>query len=507
MTPTTAARTVESAGTIAANPDYVTQRSYYTASWPVLTNDKCENVTPCTVANLSGFPVITTKPAGWTVTVTTAATIRVTIPENTVTGPQVIGYSITDSSATVNGTLTVQVVLPPTPNHYNPPQGSKFSHAFISNSAYNIRTHVLRTIGSVPAGSQIRILSWSFNSPKIMSALIAAKRRGVSVQIIMSPPADPRQSEYRSLVKYFGLNRYGKNSLRGSWVYKCRASCRGTGGTMHAKVFLFSQAYNTRWVIMSGSGNLTDFASKGQWNQQYTTTNNEAAYNAILNVFMQAKADRAVRPRQLTLTFPTTTYFFTPLSTRTTTSDFIYQALNKVQCTGAANSTGRTRVRISMYTWRDTRGDWMARQVRRLWNAGCDVRIIFAIMGTRNKAILYSPSGRGRIPMRQTILVDSDHRPVWYLHQKYIAVGGKISGDPSAFQTFQGSFNFSDLGMRSDENMQQLNGYAAYAPYITDFDQIWKQRQTRAPDPNSYVKQAERTVRLGTGRYKFMDPD
>ena len=241
-----------------------------------------------------------------------------------------------------------------------------------------------------------------------------------------------------------------------------------------------------------------------QWNQQYTTTGDKTIYNDIYNVFIQAKKDVPATPRQLEFNYPKTTYWFTPLTGRSTGYDFTYKALQNIQCTGAATKTGRTVIRISMYVWRDDRGDWMARRIRQLWNQGCDIRIIYAIMGNRNKAILYSPTGRGRIPMRQTIQVDEDHRPVWYLHQKYIAIAGKIGTNPRAFETHQGSFNFSDLGMRSDENMQKLYGYANYQPYNADFNQIWKQRETRAPDPNSYVLQVER-IGTGTGRYQFME--
>jgi phosphatidylserine/phosphatidylglycerophosphate/cardiolipin synthase-like enzyme len=500
----TANRAAESFGTIAANADIVTQRTFSTRYWTVLTNDRCSGIAPCTVAHMTAPMQITSFPTGWGVSLSPTGMIRVAIPDNSISGTRVIGYTITDASGTAHGTLTVKAYLGKTPDHYNPRQGSTFSHAFVKGSAYRIRTNIERTINSTPAGAQIRILSWSFSSKTLRDALVAAKKRGVSVQIIMSKPADPSLSDYGRLVKLFGGARFKKDPVRGSWVYACRASCRGTGGTMHAKTFLFSQANNTRWIVMSGSGNMTDYAAQMQWNQQYTTTKNKTAYDDILKLFIQAKHDVPQKQRQVTLTYPTTTYWFTPLQVHNTTYDFIYQALNHVRCTGASTKNGRTVVRIAMYVWRDDRGDWMARKVRQLWNQGCDVRIIYAIMGNRNKDILYSPSGRGRIPMRQTILVDEDHQPVWYIHQKYIAIGGKIDTNTRAFETFQGSFNFSDLGMRSDENMQKITGYPNFQPYNADFNQIWKQRQTRAPDPNSYVLQEDR-IGTGTGRYKYME--
>lgn len=493
------------ASTIAAAADTGSQRTYSIGYWKVLANDKCANVTPCTPANMTAPMQITSFPEGWSVTISSAGVIRVYIPDNNTAGLRKITYSITDASGTASATLTLSTYLPATPAHYNPPQGTKFSHAFQPGS-YRIRTHIERTIKSAPAGSQIRILSWSFASKTLRDALVAAKKRGVSVQIIMSRPADPSLSDYGKLKKLFGGDRNHKSERRGSWVYACKASCRGIGGTMHAKTFLFSQAYNTRWVVMSGSGNMTDYAARMQWNQLYTTTRNKAIYDDIYKVFLQAKRDAPATPRQVELVYPTTTYWFTPLRTRTATSDFTLKALENVRCTGAATKSGRTVIRIGMYVWRDDRGDWMARRIRQLWNQGCDIRIIYAIMGNRNKAILYSPTGRGRIPMRQTIQVDEDHRPVWYIHQKYIAIAGKIGSNPNSYEVHQGSFNFSDLGMRSDENMQKIYGSSNFFAYANDFNQVWKQRQTRAPNPNSYVLQEDR-IGARTGRYQFMEKD
>ncbi len=478
----------------------------------VLANDTCNGVTPCTVENMAPPPsprMTATGPTGWTISITTKGVIRVDVPPDTTAGTRIVTYTITDPQTPqpVSGILKVLVKLQPTPQKFTPPQGTKFSHAFVKGSSYQIRTQILRTIKSTPKGAQIKILSWSFKSQVLRDALVAAKKRGVSVQVILAGRSNVNNSDYGFLLKNLGANRYGKSVTTGSWVYRCSHSCRGTTGTMHAKVYLFSQAYNTLWVSMTGSGNMTDFAGQGQWNQMFTNTNNKPAFDALYNVFQQAKTDKPAHPQQLTITLPTTTFFFAPFATPTVKSDFMNAALNKVRCTGnSAFPNGRTRIRIAMYTWRDSRGTWLARTVRRLWDQGCDVRIIYAIISTGLKGILYSPAGRGRIPMRQTLLVDQKHQPVWYLHDKYIAIEGNINGHPNSYVAYQGSFNFSDLGLTSDENFQRLPGAAWTTPYFTDFSQIWQQPETRAPDPFNYVLPEERIV-LGRGVYRYMEPN
>lgn len=504
--------TTPPAPTLVARPDSATVLTDSSQYVNVLANDTCDGVTPCTVDHMAPPPsprMTATGPTGWTIAISSTGLIRVDVPADITSGTRTVTYTITDpqTAQPVTGILKVVVQLQPTPQNFNPPQGTKFSHAFVKGSSYQIRTQILRSIESTPKGAQIKILSWSFKSQALRDALLAAKRRGVSVQVILAGRSNATNSDYGFLLKHLGAQRYSKSITRGSWVYRCSHSCRGTTGTMHAKVYLFSQVRNTLWVSMTGSGNMTDFAAQGQWNQMFTNTNNKPAYNALYNVFQQAKADRPANPQQLTINLPTTTFFFAPFATPTVKSDFMNAALNKVRCTGnTAFANGRTRIRIAMYTWRDSRGTWLARTVRRLWDQGCDVRIIYAIISGGLKGILYSPAGRGRIPMRQTLLVDKKHQPVWYLHNKYIAIEGNINGVPNSYVAYQGSFNFSNLGLTSDENFQRLPGAAWTKPYFTDFSQIWQQPETRAPDPFNYVLPEDRVV-LGRGVYQYMEPN
>ncbi|MCW2856340.1 MAG: hypothetical protein JWR52_1955 [Marmoricola sp.] len=498
--------------TLVAQPDNATLLTDSHAYVDVLANDTCNGVTPCTVANMAPPPatkMTATAPAGWTVAITSTGLIRVDVPPDITAGTRTVTYTITDPATAqpATGILRVRVRLQPTPQRFNPPQGTKFSHAFVPGSSYQIHSQILRSINSTPKGAQIKILSWSFSSPSLRAALVAAKNRGVSVQIILAGRSNVTNSDWGFLVTNFGMKRNLKSVTTGSWVFRCTRSCRGTQGTMHAKVYIFSQVYNTLWVTMTGSGNMTDFAAVGQWNQMFTNTNNKPAYDALYNVFQQAKKDVPATPQQLTIKLPTTTFFFAPLTTNTATADFMNKALNTVRCTGNTSfANGRTRIRIAMYTWRDSRGTWLARTVRRLWDQGCDVRIIYSIMSGGLKQILYSPAGRGRIPMRQTLLVDKLHQPIWYLHNKYVAIEGNIGGVPNSYVAYQGSFNFSNLGLTSDENFQRLPGATWTTPYFADFDQVWHQPETRAPNPFNYVAPEDRIV-LGTGVYKYMEPN
>ncbi|MEP6816716.1 MAG: hypothetical protein ABI873_14315, partial [Marmoricola sp.] len=138
------------------------------------------------------------------------------------------------------------------PDSYTPPDGTKFNHPFLRSSSSNIRNHVLRTVNSVPSGGLIRLAEFSLNDDRLVNALIADVHRGVSVQVVVNnhnltgslAPTLGKSPSFIRLRKVIGNTRYrpGMNRERVSFARICNRSCRGTGGNVHYKLFLFSSA-------------------------------------------------------------------------------------------------------------------------------------------------------------------------------------------------------------------------------------------------------------------------
>jgi len=266
------------APTVGADPAFVLKRGL-TDSVSVAGNDTCTPA-PC---RYSGAAL----PPGWGGSISPEGVVTVWVPGRTTPGAYAINYTVTDdnpSPATSQGQLVVAV----TPDDFNPPAGMTFTHPYRKGYRTLIRTQVLRTINSVPSGARIQLASWSFAAKAYRVALRDAKTRGVTVQIVLSQRNTRKNSDWRLLANIFGT----AITPDGSWVRKCSLSCRGTGGTMHSKIFLFSQAYRTPYVEMTGSANLTDFAVTNQWNQMNTVVNDPAIYNEAVGVFNQMSADR-----------------------------------------------------------------------------------------------------------------------------------------------------------------------------------------------------------------------
>ncbi|RLV48706.1 hypothetical protein D9V37_13335 [Nocardioides mangrovicus] len=406
--------------------------------------------------------------------------------------------------------------------YYTPPDGTKFNYPYSSSKQRNkIRNHVLRTVNATPTGGSIHIAAFSVNDQTLVNALIRAKRRGVAVQVIANKHTltgnkkfAPSKS-FRMLRKKLGHNvhRRGWSDERVSFAKVCDKSCRGKGGNVHYKMFLFSSAggrhgTNKQWITMMGSPNLTTFAARGQWNHLTTASGDQARYDAYLNMFEQMKLDRSQGSNQyqdLTSINPETWFFPKPGTTAAT--DPLVRGLDQIRCTGLTQGygrNGRTFIRIGAYTWYDTRGTWLAKKVRSLWNAGCDIAIEYSIMGNKAKKILYSPSGRGRIPMRQVGTYAKDGTILTYDHAKYVTVNGAVGDSNGASITWAGTTNFSNLGFYSDDFTQVWRNWATYRAFANDFYRVWRGPHARVPSPTSRVP-ANIEGRVGTGRYQNLE--
>jgi phosphatidylserine/phosphatidylglycerophosphate/cardiolipin synthase-like enzyme len=344
---------------------------------------------------------------------------------------------------------------------YTPVTGAIFNRP-VGTAAEQRRifTHVNRTIDSAPAGSTIRIAVFSFSEKVTADKLLAAKRRGVNVQLVFDDHTISSQMKRLRA----GL---GKNPAARSFVVYCHLSCRGTGGNMHDKIFTFSRAGSAENITMIGSNNMTAYNATRQWSDIYTIVNDPAMYFTVSGVFDQLKTDRA-RPRS---------YYqadidgyeaqFYPYANATQYVDPLYLALSKVACTGAAPGTGvngQTLVRLSQHAWNGNRGIYLARKVAELQSQGCVVQVVYGVgVGTTVRGIL-SKAG---------VQLRANTQPGIRTHQKILPVSGVYDGRPDAQVVFTGSSNWSDGALKRDETVLRISDPAAYAQYAQNFEDIW----------------------------------
>jgi phosphatidylserine/phosphatidylglycerophosphate/cardiolipin synthase-like enzyme len=407
------------------------------------------------------------------------------------------------------------------PQRYVPPQGAKFNHWNIKRYRNTIRRHMLRTINSVPRGATIRWMVFSFGDWGIEKALVRARNRGVSVQVLGNYKNHETWAPWRKLQATLGtsMNKRGRNPERLSWARQCKKSCRGWGGNLHVKLYLFSQVATVPDVTMYGSWNPTWVANQRQWNHLDTRWDPDT-YQQYLKIFAQAKRDRPFGYAHW-VSGGMENFVFPRPGTHAG-DDPINQELGKIDCVGPDPSTGTraTVIRIGMYVFGGSRGTWMAKRIRSLWNQGCDVAIVYGFASPRALSILYSPTGRGRIPMKQAVKYENG-KPYRYLHHKFVAVSGVYDGVPNSSVVWAGSTNFSNLGFSADDLTVKTASPMPLAAsvtqaYFNDFKITWSGPNVRRPhagvsNPEARVagRKLSQQLRapLGEGYYSQLEAD
>jgi phosphatidylserine/phosphatidylglycerophosphate/cardiolipin synthase-like enzyme len=367
---------------------------------------------------------------------------------------------------------------------YRPRAGVTFN----SPGDYGLNNKVLRAIRHTHKGEKIRAMTWNFTGWTFVRALREAHQRGVSVRLIMARSLAHEQGwggPYRSLKRALQKKNKHRKPERRSWFRVCTNSCRGKGGAMHAKMYVFSKTGAQPRVVMSSSANLTGAAGANQYNDMYTVRGKKTAYRAAKKVFHQASLDRPAKP----LVYRTGKIrgWFQPRRGR---PDIVMNMLNAVRCKGArgAGIKGRTSIRIAQDVILGERGIRIAQRLRELHRRDCNIRLVYSQLGRKVWRIVQG------IP-RNHLVRDRDGDGAYdvYLHMKAMAISGHYDGRRDARVVYQGSENWSGLASLSDEQGLVIERDRIERKYGARINKLFKihlvsttmvlPRSLRAPNP------------------------
>jgi hypothetical protein len=377
----------------------------------------------------------------------------------------VVGMGLSpDSSPASSGTYT-----PRTGAIFNDPTGTR-------TQQYAIFDHINRAIDSTPSGSTIRMAVFSFAQTNMADRLIAAYRRGVHVQLIFDD-----HHVYSAETKL--LKTFGGDPQARSFVVFCSGACRGYGGNMHHKFFLFRRAGEATRVVMTGSNNITRHNAEDQWADVYTEVGNRRLYDSFVAIFRQMKLRTPVDPSFVTTTAGRIQAQFLPDPEVTAEDDPLMLALAPIQCLAPVDQTEPsptpttptapppaalgTVVRLSIHAWNGTRGRYLAERVAELKRSGCRVKVIM---------------GEGSGPLIRDILANAgitvfygtqrNKRGRILTHQKVFSVSGRYGDDPDARIVWTGSHNWSNDALRRDDLLLKISDPKVFLQYRRNFQQI-----------------------------------
>lgn len=351
----------------------------------------------------------------------------------------------------------------------------------------DINVKVLDAINHARKGSTIRLVSWNFDSWPYVNALTRAHNRGVSVRLIMARgmavnqgPKAPYWTLRRNLQ---GAGNERRPAELRSWTRTCSHSCRGRGGSMHAKYFVFSKTGRSKYVVMNSSANLTAAAARIQWNDMYTTVGREKIYDEYMKTFREASRDRPAKYRQFK--DGTITGFFFPLGGRAHPA---MRMLNRVQCHGArTTSDGRTVVRAAQDVFNNKIGLVLARKLRELHRQGCDVKVVYSQAVGETRPVVKSIPHNHLVQDR-----DGDGSYDRYLHSKVLTISGHYNGNPRTRIVLNGSANWSGTAIQSDEQGMIIERDGVEKRYTRWINQMYRTHLVSAPYDPALDEDAER---------------
>jgi hypothetical protein len=381
------------------------------------------------------------------------------------------------------------------PHAYNLANGPSFNRPLTRSAQRANLNRVIRTINAMPGYRQaypglcpndpalvpgiIHVSLYSMTDRRFAAAMIAARKRCLSVQILMNNHLNrDNDPAWRILEDSLGTKVFDADgTARRTFAHRCNFACRGHG-VLHTKMYLFNSTFRDarfnkiRNTVLVGSSNMTSNASKVQWNDLFAQRGNADLFATFSGMFNRLKLDNGFHPEARTVTngpFQTT---FMP---QQSTGDPYAKALGAIRCTGATGGAGvhgRTLLTMNMHAWFGTRGMALAKKVRSLYAHGCYVRVLYSFMSFK----VFKQLERGtnsRMSVRRTIFSHNGKTAYVYSHFKNIDISGHVGSQTNARIVYTGSNNFTNDGLRRfDEVIIRIASTSAYRAYAHQYGYI-----------------------------------
>jgi PLD-like domain len=387
-------------------------------------------------------------------------------------------------------------ITPRTGPLFNNPYGSQRArrtllahviHAIKSSMGYRLtrdpHTHKRLRCPTNPKyyPSEIKIAVYSIADKRFADALVAAKKRCVSVQVLMNSHLTVTTSHsWGHIFRSLGRRKKHHWHKQRNFAHRCTNGCLGTS-VLHSKIYLFSHAGRARSTVMTGSSNMTKNAIGIQWNDLYTVNGNAKLYSQYRSMFRRMVPDHMRRGPYVYKAGKYTSTFY-PFRNATKKTDRTMRDLRTIKCSGARGGTGingHTVIYIAMHAWFSGRGEYLAKKVRQLYNRGCYVRILYSFLSHGDYWILKHGTGHRMIVRRVLFSGRLGLVAVKYSHMKMLAISGHLRNNHRARVVWTGSNNWVNKSLHADEVTLRIPSATAYRRYV----QHWKQMLHRRSSP------------------------
>lgn len=335
-------------------------------------------------------------------------------------------------------------VTPATPG-YSPVSTPVFNDPLgTPEQQYAIVSTLQRNIANAPAGSVIRLVTYTYSLQRVTDDLVAAHDRGVIIQAVIDarstrwPPANELAA---------ALNADPRDP---SFVRFAHGSTRVTGGNVHQKTWRFSQTGSARWVTMVGSTNLSNPGNEDEFSDMMMWANRQDVYDLFDRVFVaQARMKHVAQP-YVTGRFASGEAWFFPMRHPSAAKDPILQRIAAMPARGA-------RITVAQFSWWNARGAAIARALVAKRRGGAQVE---AIIGPHVSAEVVGILRRGKVTLRNGVLGGGKH-----IHNK-LMVATYVVRHRRSWVVYTGSDNWANESFGHDEAVVGARGRGVWLLYL-----------------------------------------
>jgi phosphatidylserine/phosphatidylglycerophosphate/cardiolipin synthase-like enzyme len=353
------------------------------------------------------------------------------------------------------------VIVPPAQAAYMPTAGAAFNNPTGSRSQQTVlMDRIIAAVNNVPSGSIIRVVAYSFDYQPMADALLAAKKRGAQVRLLIDSHTETDQ--IRQL-----RSKFGTGTSDGTYLRTCKFSCMAnTDSFIHSKLYLFSRTGGAKYVSMNSSANPAETGVSKSWNNTYTTVGDKTLYDANVDNFNDMLPDKTNTDYYHTVESPPYKEYFFPRAGSTKKSDTLYNILNDVTCPSS--------IKLTTYFWTSARL-YLAQKLSALKKAGCSVEVIYPD-GPGSQDTIY-PEVTAELLHGDIDTWNTRPKKGLYVHNKVILIDGTYQGVAGQKLVYATSQNLTLTSLReSNEVMLRIpNNPSVYGAYLGNFEQIKSQ--------------------------------
>ena len=388
------------------------------------------------------------------------------------------------------------VIVPSAQAAYMPTAGVTFNDPTSPSRTEQaaLMNQIIEAVNNVPAGSVIRFVAYSFDYQPMVTALLAAKKRGAQVRLLIDSHTETDQiRKLRSAL--------GTGTSDGSYLRTCKYSCMANKPSfIHPKLYLFSRTGGAKYVSMNSSANPAETGVSRSWNNTYTTVGDKTLYDANVDNFNDMLPDHTNIDYYHTVESGNLKEYFFPRAGSTKKSDTLYNILNDVSCPSS--------IKLTTYFWTSAR-IYLAEKLSALKKAGCSVEVIYPD----------GPGSQDTIYPEVTAELLNGKIPTWntrpkkglYVHNKVILIDGTYQGVAGQKIVYTTSQNLTMTSLReSNEVMLRIPNPSVYGAYLGNYNEIKAQSvllNSAAAKTTAGVDSASETRSANAPKDNSPDPD